>query len=244
MSVLCVIPARYASIRLPGKVLRILRGKPMLQWVWEAARSAKTVDRVIIATEDDRVVTTAERWGARTVLTSPDHPSGTDRVAEVARLFPADIVINLQGDEPLMRGAHIDEVARALLKNPSIPMATLATPCPPDEVQRPSVVKVVLDAKGNALYFSRLPIPYPRTGAPAYLKHLGIYGYRAAALRKFVRLPQAPLEKNESLEQLRALENGMPIAVRIVEGRFAAVDTPEDLRRVRRLLASRSRAPS
>ncbi|MGH8103019.1 MAG: 3-deoxy-manno-octulosonate cytidylyltransferase, partial [bacterium] len=190
MSVLCVIPARYASTRFPGKVLREINGKPLVKWVWEAARSAKKVDRVIIATENTRVAKAAKAWGAEMALTSQEHPSGTDRVAEVASRFPADIIINLQGDEPLMRGPHIDTLVQSLLEDGSLLIATLATPCPPDEVDMPSVVKVVTNARGNALYFSRSPIPYPRNGKPGYLKHLGIYGYRAATLRKFVRLPQ------------------------------------------------------
>ena len=225
----------------------------MIQRVHDRARAATTVDRVVVATDDERIARVVRGFGGEAVMTSPEHPTGTDRIAEAARGIAADVVVNVQGDEPMVDPAGIDAAARALLDDPSLPMATLSVPLRTvEEMLAPSVVKVVADADGNALYFSRSPIPHVRGGAGGDLraaaeaavarglarKHVGLYAYRRDALLRFASLPPSPLEEAEGLEQLRALHHGMRIRVVPVDGESGvAVDTPDDLERVRALLA-------
>jgi len=236
MNVLAVIPARYSSSRFPGKVLAPIKGKPMLQWVWERAKEA-SIGEVVIATDDGRIEEVARGFGAQVVMTSPRCQSGTDRVAEVARGKDALLVVNIQGDEPLIPAQAIKDVISPLSADPKLPMSTLASPIEADaELDNPNVVKVIVDREGFALYFSRLPIPYSRDGTSSsrfpYLRHIGIYGYRREFLLRFSTLKPSPLERAERLEQLRALENGYRI--KVVRGSYATinVDHPQDLRRV------------
>jgi 3-deoxy-manno-octulosonate cytidylyltransferase (CMP-KDO synthetase) len=245
-----VIPARYASTRLPGKPLVEIAGRPMLQHVWQRAVESGAGETVV-ATDDPRVEAAARAFGAEACLTSPSHQSGTDRIAEVAERYgwPDDaIVVNLQGDEPTMPPALLRQVAGSLAGHPDAAIATLAVPVlGRDELFDPNVVKVVADRAGYALYFSRAPIPWHRGSFPdptgalppgvAFWRHLGLYAYRAGFLRRFVGWPPAPVETCEALEQLRALWQGERIHVGLAaEAPGAGVDTPEDLERVRRLL--------
>lgn len=245
-TVLGLIPARYASTRFPGKPLHLIAGRPLLQHVVERCRQAEALSDVIVATDDPRIHDVARQF-CRVEMTRPDHPSGTDRIAEVAARCECDAVVNIQGDEPMIDPAVIDAVARALADNE---MSTAAAPIKdPAEYDNPNVVKVVVSAAGRALYFSRRTIPFVREAAsrPAqdqlaafpFLKHLGIYGYRRETLLRLVRLPVSPLEAAESLEQLRALEHGVPIAVVRVDHDSVGVDVPADVTRVERLLAQR-----
>jgi 3-deoxy-manno-octulosonate cytidylyltransferase (CMP-KDO synthetase) len=258
MEVIGMIPARYASSRFNGKVLVEIAGKPMVQHVYERACRAKTLGRVIVATDDERVAAAGRGFGAEVAMTSPEHASGTDRLAEVARDLACDVVVNIQGDEPLIEPSIIDRAVEPLLQDAAVRMATLATRISgPEEHQDPSAVKVVCDAKGDALYFSRLPIPYFRVDDPTRraiataqcvhpdsgckpLKHIGLYVYRRDTLLWFSELPRATLEATEGLEQLRALENGCPIRVVIVDYSPIGVDTPEDLEKVRALMEAPS----
>jgi 3-deoxy-manno-octulosonate cytidylyltransferase (CMP-KDO synthetase) len=252
LAIVAIIPARFASTRLPGKPLSDIHGKTMIERVWERVRTAALVERVVVATDDERIAAVVRGFGGEAVLTSPEHTTGTDRLAEAARSIPADLIVNVQGDEPMLDPAGIDRAAGALLEDGSLPMATLSLPLRSiEEMLAPSVVKVVTDADGNALYFSRSPIPHVRIGASADLraaaeaavarslarKHVGLYAYRREALLRFASLPPAPLEEAEGLEQLRALHHGMRIRVVPTDGEGGvAVDTPEDLERVRALL--------
>lgn len=230
--VLCVIPARFASTRLPGKPLKDIQGLPMIVRVYERARQARRLLDTVVATDDERIKAALEAAGGKAVMTRADHPTGTDRLAEVAEKYPdVDIILNVQGDEPLIDPALIDELAAAFDGEPELAMATVATPIE-DEAERdnPNNVKVVLDKRGYALYFSRSRIPYPRkAGAPVY-KHIGIYAYRRDFLLAYARLAPTPLEESESLEQLRALENGCRIKVITTNRKFVGVDTEEDLK--------------
>src|SRR5882757_2799815 len=245
-----VIPARYASTRLPGKALLPLGGRPMIQWVYERACASKARE-VLIATDDLLIVSAAHSFGAQTVMTAATHESGTDRIAEVARLqgwADSDIVVNVQGDEPIIPPALIDQVASLLKANPSAQIATLATPVTSiSEFMDPNAVKVVTDGEGRALYFSRAPIPWDRDGAASGAasqrsfsgarRHVGIYGYRVGALLRLAALEPSPLEQREKLEQLRALENGIEIRVAdSVEQPGPDVNTAADLERVTALL--------
>ena len=245
-----VIPARAGSSRLPGKALADLKGKPMLQWVYEKARAAGA-SAVLIATDDESIVAAAQAFGATARMTSPTHASGTDRIAELARLegwADEDIVVNVQGDEPLIPPRVIAQVAALLAGAPQAAIATLAAPIETlEEFLDPNVVKVVTDSAGRALYFSRAPIPWSRDGAPAGLssqsrfqgarRHVGLYAYRVAALRTLASLPSSPLERHEKLEQLRALEHGLVIQLAdALERPGPDVNTAEDLRRVAALL--------
>ena len=238
MKVLGVIPARFQSTRLPGKPLLMIAGKPMIQWVYEAAKTATLIDEVVVATDDPRIYETVQRFGGSAELTDADHPTGTDRLAEVAKRYPAELIVNIQGDEPLIRGAVIDAVVRPLLTERDLPMATAKVRLTePEAIQEPSVVKVVNDEDGYALYFSRSPIPFPRnTGRAIYWKHLGLYAYRRDFLLKYIELPQVDLELAESLEQLRALAYGYRIKVVAVDFDSVGVDTPEDLEKVRAII--------
>ena len=242
-----VIPARYDSSRLPGKVLLPLAGKPMLQWVHERAKSCQAAE-VVVATDDERIAGAARGFGADVALTSRTHVSGTDRIAEVAiaRGWPdEDVVVNVQGDEPLIPPAIIDQVAFLLAGHVRADMATLAARIDqPSEFNDPNVVKVACDAGGRALYFSRAPIPWnrdaPATLTPASLRHIGIYAYRVGALRRLAKLPASRLEQIEKLEQLRALENGLEIRVELAKERpLADVNTAADLERAERALQLR-----
>ncbi|MFV8833803.1 3-deoxy-manno-octulosonate cytidylyltransferase [Aquisalimonas sp.] len=246
MSFVVVIPARYASTRFPGKPLADLAGWPMVRHVVERGRESGA-ERVIVATDDARIESTCRDLGVEVVRTRADHPSGTDRLAEVAEqlgLDDQDVVVNVQGDEPLMPPAFIRQVAEALTQNPETPVATLVTPLQSlDELRNPNVVKAVRDRSGHALYFSRAPIPWDRDhgGTPADLagwwRHLGIYAYRAAFLRRYPALEPAPIEATESLEQLRVLWHGLRIHAGAVSGDAGpGVDRPEDLERVRQHL--------
>ena len=231
MSVIAIIPARYASVRLPGKPLLAETGRPLIQHVVDAVAAAKSVDRIVVATDDSRILQTVEAFGGEAVLTSENCASGTDRLAEAAGklgLADDDIVVNIQGDEPDMSGECIDRLT-ALMAETDAPMATLATPLPDADAGDPNKVKVVCDAAGRAMYFSRSKIPHDRDGAGAdYLLHLGIYGYRAGFLKTFASLPPSPAEQTEKLEQLRALEYGYAIAVAVVDYAAHGIDTPAD----------------
>ncbi len=239
-SVTAIIPARWASTRFPGKPLVLLRGKPLVQHVWERARRAKSVGSVIVATDDMRIAEAAFGFGAEVALTSPKHPTGTDRLAEVAAKLPAArIVLNVQGDEPDIAPSTIDRLARELLDNPRLGMATAANPIVDlADARNPNVVKVVTDRDGRALYFSRSLIPHDRDGAGGvrYLRHQGIYAYRRKVLLDFVRWKPTPLERAEKLEQLRALEHGVSIGVVVVRRASVGVDAPEDVARAERAL--------
>ncbi len=231
------IPARYGSTRLPGKPLLPIAGRPMIEHVYTRVARARGLDRVVVLTDDERIARTVEGFGGECEMTPEDCASGTDRIAWAARRWGATAVINIQGDEPLIDPEGISRVAEHLAANPGDPIVTLATPAAPEELDNPNAVKVVLARDGAALYFSRAPIPYPRQpeGA-APLKHLGLYGYQRDALLRLAGLPPSPLERSESLEQLRALENGIPIRVLVVDRGSFGVDTAEDLAKVERLL--------
>lgn len=237
MKIACVIPARYGSTRLPGKPLLDIGGKPMIQRVYERVKEATLIDEVIVATDDQRVYEAVQAFGGAVVMTSPDHPTGTDRLAEVAEGKPElDVVINVQGDEPLIDAQVIDDLARVFLDNQAQVMATVGCPLLEEEYQEPSAVKVIVNRLGNAMYFSRSLIPYPRNAfVNPPLKHVGIYGYSREFLLTYAKMAPTPAEQTESLEQLRALENGYAIQVIQTEQRFLGVDTPEDLERVRLL---------
>jgi 3-deoxy-manno-octulosonate cytidylyltransferase (CMP-KDO synthetase) len=239
MKTAIIIPARYASTRLPGKPLLRQTGKYLVQHVYERACQARRADHVIVATDDPRIVTAVESFGGHVVRTRRDHPSGTDRVAEVAGQLDADLVLNLQGDEPLIDPTALDLLFDLLVKHPQADMATLATPLRTREQwQSPNCVKVVCDATGRALYFSRSPIPHVRDGQPdfalrpaRFLLHLGLYAYRRPFLLRLAALPPEPLEQLEKLEQLRVLALGHPIQVGVVEQSGIGVDTYEDYER-------------
>jgi 3-deoxy-manno-octulosonate cytidylyltransferase (CMP-KDO synthetase) len=238
-----IIPARYASTRFPGKPLALIAGKPLIQRVVEQCQKAKSLAEVIVATDDERILSTAKQF-CRVEMTTPAHPSGSDRIAEVAGKISCDAVVNIQGDEPLIEPSVIDAVAGALEQND---MSTAATRIKNTaELDNPNVVKVVVNAAGRALYFSRRTIPYLREAASRpvseqlaafpFLKHLGIYGYRRETLLRLVKFPVSPLEAAEKLEQLRALENGIQIAVMQVAFDSVGVDAPEDVEWVERYL--------
>ena len=235
MKILCVIPARYASTRLPGKPLKDVAGKPMICRVYDRASQAKTLSGVVVATDDERILRAVEDHGGRAMMTAKDHPTGTDRLAEVAEAYPdVDLIINVQGDEPLIEPPLIDELGRAFDGDAELQMATVMTPMEDEAEQKnPNNVKVVTDKNGCALYFSRSLLPYPRNdaGTPVY-KHIGIYAYRRDFLLAYAKMAPTPLERTESLEQLRALENGYKIKCIRTNARFVGVDTPEDLAKV------------
>ncbi len=228
MRIVAVIPARLASTRLPGKVLRPIAGVPMLGWVYRAALACPQLDQVLIATDSTEVVAYAASQSWPSVMTSPDLPSGTDRVHAVSTMVDADIYVNIQGDEPLIRREHIDALLRPFALA-AAEVTTLSTPCSPAEIDDPNAVKVVTASDGRALYFSRATIPYNRGIAMAPRKHLGLYAYRKAALQRFAALPPSPLESAERLEQLRLLENGISIYVEHTTFATIGVDTEEDL---------------
>ncbi|MCR5257036.1 MAG: 3-deoxy-manno-octulosonate cytidylyltransferase [Desulfovibrio sp.] len=244
MKIAAVIPARYASTRLPGKPLLDILGKPMIQRVYENACRAGGLDEIAVATDDERIFACVEGFGGRCLMTSPKCANGTERLHEAAGQLPADAYVNIQGDEPLLEPEAIDLLC-ACMREPGAPAcATLARPCSFDEAASPNLVKVVLDARGQALYFSRARIPYPRDGgeAASYLAHIGVYAYRADTLERFAGAPASPLEDIEKLEQLRLLQMGIPICVLQTRAWGPGVDTQADLEEVRRILAGQPAA--
>jgi 3-deoxy-D-manno-octulosonate cytidylyltransferase len=245
MKIVGVIPARYASVRFPGKPLAVLAGKPMVLHVLEAARAARRLDRVLVATDDERIAAVVAEAGGEAVMTSANAASGTDRLAEASRRFPADAYVNIQGDEPMMSAENVDRAVATLLggEGPARAIATLAVSLAAELANDPNTVKVAAARDGRALYFSRAAIPYYRNGAPAYRKHLGIYAYRAETLREIAALPPSPLERAESLEQLRWLEAGHAIWVGEAESDSIGVDTPEDLARAESLMKEKEAVP-
>lgn len=247
MHVVVIIPARYASTRLNGKPLLHIAGKPMIQWVYERAKKAKLTNDVIAATDDKRVFDAVRYFGGKAVMTSPEHRTGTDRIAEAADGLNADIIVNVQGDEPLIEPEMIDEAIRPLTNDPEIVAATLKTKIRDEaELNNPNVVKVVTDKNDFALYFSRLPIPYVRNSEQwpvasgqkksIHYKHIGLYVYRKYFLLKFAKMQPTSLEEAEKLEQLRVLENGYKIKVVETEHDSIGVDTEEDMERVRKIV--------
>lgn len=238
---IAVVPARYGSTRFPGKMIAPIAGKPLVQHTYERAAMATLVDEVYVATDDQRIVEALKPFGTRVVMTRSDHPSGTDRIAEVVGDMDVAIVVNVQGDEPLIDPRAIDEVVRPLLEDDTLPMSTAARSISdPEEIENPNVVKVVVDLRGRALYFSRASIPYVREeadrAAAHYRYHVGLYAYRRDFLMTYSKLAPSSLERLEKLEQLRVLENGYAIAVVDTEYECIGVDTPADLERVKALI--------
>lgn len=247
MSAIVVIPARYSSVRFPGKPLAKISGKYMIQHVYEKAKAAKTIEEVFVATEDNRIYDAVESFGGRACMTSGHHQSGTDRITEAIVkieglgycLKGADVIINVQGDEPLIDPLVIDNIA-SVMSDSRLSMSTLAKLIEDrGEIENPNVVKVVFDRYMDAIYFSRSPVPYQRNRA-RYYKHIGVYAYRKDFLRVFTALPPSPLEQSEQLEQLRALENGFKIRVLITETETIGVDIPEDIERVEKWIKNTS----
>ena len=230
LRIAAVIPARLSSTRLPRKVLRLIAGRPMVEWVWRAAQQSGLMGPVVVATDAEEVAAACRERGIPVVMTSPDCASGSDRVREVAQQIDADIYVNIQGDEPTLTSAFFPPLLE-LFDRPEVDVATLAVRCPAHEVANPNAVKVVTALDGRALYFSRATIPFDRdqTGLTDYRKHLGIYAYRKAALERFAALPPSPLEVAERLEQLRLLENGIALYVANAPQDTIGVDTEEDL---------------
>lgn len=248
-TIAAVIPARWASSRFPGKPLHLIAGKPMIQRVWERCRQCQAVDRVIIATDDQRIADAALAFGAEVTMTKADHASGTDRIAEVMEKNPdVDAVVNVQGDEPMIDPSLVDELATLLRTDPTLQMATAAnvidttTDAGMKRFLDPNVVKVVRNAVGDALYFSRSPIPFNRDGDPieaaSPLHHKGIYAYTRQLLLDFITWPPSPLEKSEALEQLRALDHGITIRVITTDDESPGVDTPEQVATIEALIAA------
>jgi len=232
MTAVGVVPARYRATRFPGKPLTKIDGLPMIQRVWEGARQAQSLRTVIVATDDERIADVCRGFGAEVVMTRDDHPTGTDRLAEMAESLDDDVVVNIQGDEPLIEGFVIDAAVEALRNSPGAEMSTVVHAADPSELEDPNRVKVVLDRHHNALYFSRAAIPYLREGdaPPPYWHHVGLYAYRRPFLLDFVELARTPAECAEALEQLRVLEHGFKIRCAVVEGwRSVGVDVPEDV---------------
>ena len=245
MKSVIVIPARFGSTRFPGKSLARLQGRPMIQWVWEAASRSRLSEQVIVATDDDRIADVAAKFGADVVMTKKSHRSGTDRIAEVADKVSAQLYVNVQGDEPLLSPGAVDDLIRGMAESPRVPIGTLAHRIETEaEWRSPEVVKVVVNRHNEALYFSRSPLPFMRTwnAKAKLLRHVGIYAYRASALAKFVALKPSALEQAESLEQLRALEYGLTIQVIETKYRCLGVDTPADLARVETVLRRQGKA--
>jgi len=237
-----VIPARMGASRFPGKPLCDLLGKPMVQWVFEASVASGVGDRVIVATPDPEIVDACAGFGAEAMLTRHDHATGTDRIAEVAAHVQADVYVNVQGDEPLMRAESIAACARPMLEDPEIQVASVYCEALPEDEDNAAAVKVVLDGQSYALYFSRHAIPFARNPrAEPLKKHIGLYAFTQRALMSFASWPSTPLEATESLEQLRFMENGVRIKMSYAEGSELAVDTPEQAEEVRRLLAAAGR---
>ena len=241
---IAIIPARYHSNRFEGKPLALINGKPMIQHVVERAHEVDLLDRVVVATDDDRIAAAVREFGGEVVMTKPDHATGTDRLAEAASLIDIsehDIIVNIQGDQPLFPAEIVEQVARPMLEDPALPMSTLIYKIVrPEEIDDPNHVKTVFDRHGDALYFSRAPIPFQRnpeeSAKPTYYKHLGFYAYRKGFLLTFVGLPEGEWERFEKLEQLRALEYGYTIKVVLTDHDSIEVDTPKDIERVEEFL--------
>jgi 3-deoxy-manno-octulosonate cytidylyltransferase (CMP-KDO synthetase) len=239
MKAIAVIPARLASTRLPRKMLREIAGQPLLARVYEGVRASPLLNDVIVATDSDEIMQLCRQHGWNARLTSAQHRSGTERVREVADSVAADVYLNIQGDEPLTRAEHIAALLE-LMKDPNVQVGTLKTRASAEDIHNPNAVKVVCEVAGKALYFSRATIPYDRDGInPGYFKHLGFYAYRKEALDRFCTLPESSLERSERLEQLRFLENGIPIHVAETPYDTVGVDTEDDLRRVETILLQR-----
>lgn len=239
VDVIAVIPARIGSTRLARKALREIAGKPMVGWVYEAARRSALLREVIIATDSEEIMKVCVQHGWRSRMTSASHRSGTERVHEISQSVAADVYLNVQGDEPLTRPEHIDRLI-AVMRDPAVQVGTLKTPCSAGDVSNANAVKVVTSLSGGALYFSRATIPFDRdqTGSVQYSKHLGFYAYRKPALDRFVALPESELERSERLEQLRFLQNGIDIVVGETPFDTIGVDTEDDLQRVAKLLSA------
>ena len=240
MRVVGLIPARMAATRLPNKPLLDICGKTMIQRVWERASRAKLLQTVMVATPDPAIAQTVESFGGTAIMTSDRHRTGTDRLAEAAAGLDADVIVNIQGDEPLIDPDAIDAAVRPLLDDPKLQMTSLMVRCPADQLDNPATVKVVCDCRGNALYFSRARIPFDRSegsGEPV-MQHIGLYAYRRDFLVAYAAMASTPLERTEMLEQLRALENGVPIRMVEVERAPLSVDTEDDLARVREIIAA------
>ena len=238
--VVVIIPARYASTRLPAKTLADINGRPMIEHVYRRAAAAQTVTQVIVATDDQRIADAVAAFGGTFRMTRADHRTGTDRLAEVVANLTCDIVVNVQGDVPMLAASAVENAVTPLLADPTLQMSTICTPIDDEaDYQNPNVVKVVRSRAGDALYFSRSPIPYWRSGHDGHPghKHIGLYAYRREFVGTFAALPPTPLEIAESLDQLRALEHGYRIHAVVTDIASVEVDTPEDLERVRRLLA-------
>lgn len=234
-----IIPARYASTRLPGKPLIEINGKPVIQWVYERASQSKLAQEVIVATDDEKIYRSVKEFGGHVKMTSQTHQSGSDRIAEIAKDCPGfEIIVNVQGDEPLITPESIDSAINCLISDKNADISTLIREIQDEnEIQNPNIVKVVTDNTGNALYFSRSVIPYERTqGHTKFYAHIGLYAYKREALLKMTELPQTNLEKAESLEQLRALQNGMTIKTVVVDYKPIGIDTPEDVEEFKNLL--------
>jgi 3-deoxy-manno-octulosonate cytidylyltransferase (CMP-KDO synthetase) len=242
MKIAAIIPARYSSTRFEGKSLACIKGIPMIQHVYERVCKCPGIGRTLVATDDERIYKAVEGFHGEACLTSPHHKTGTDRLAEAAEAIEADVIVNVQGDEPLIEPEMISQAIDPVLKEPSLPMSTLKVEIEdPGEIQNPNVVKVVTDREGYALYFSRFPIPFSGDlGKTAYFKHIGLYVYRKEFLMRFTGLPQGPLEQAERLEQLRALEHGFRIKVEETTYDTIGVDTHEDLMRVEEILSSKN----
>lgn len=243
MKIVGVIPARFASTRFPGKPLAMLQGRPMIQWTIEGSKKSKLLTDLIVATDDELIKAAAEAVGVKVVMTDSELPSGSDRIHAAIKGMDCDVVVNIQGDEPLVTGELIDRLAQVFVDDAKMDMATLAHPISEEELQSPNAVKVVLNHKDEALYFSRFPMPYSRVKASdmgnydGCLKHIGMYAYSKNFLKQFCEAPQALIEKAESLEQLRALYLGAKVKVVRVKEASLGVDTPEDLVKLEKLLS-------
>lgn len=239
MKVIAVIPARLASTRLPRKMLREIHGRPLVIWVYQAVLASSALDDVVIATDSEEILEVCRKHSCNARMTSTKHSSGTERVHEISQSVDADVYLNVQGDEPMIQAAHIASLVE-LMQDTNIPVGTLRTPARKEDIDNPNAVKVVTDLNNRALYFSRSTIPYDRdSSVPRYFKHLGIYAYRKAALKRFVTLPESSLERAERLEQLRFLENGIPIYAAETPYDSIGVDTEEDLARVLKIIENR-----
>ena len=243
MKVIGVIPARYGSTRFPGKPLKMVGGKPLLQWVVEASKTAQSLDEVWLATDDERIAELGRSLKIKTVMTSPELPSGSDRIWSAVKDFDVDVVVNIQGDEPLITGELLDQLVKPFFDSPALAMATLGRDLQKGDLESPNTAKIVRDLHGDAIYFSRLPIPFTRVDAQQNnglcLKHIGMYAYRKNFLQQFCAQGPVPLELAEGLEQLRALYLGAAIRVVKVEHESWGVDTPEDVAKVEGLLRQR-----
>lgn len=232
MKILCVIPSRIGSTRLPRKPLAIIQGKPMIQWVYERAKQCNILTKVVVATDSNEIADLIKSIGGEVIMTDPNLQTGSDRVAAVAKLFPEmDIVINLQGDEPFIRPAMLEQLVQPYLNGETPEMTTLAYPLDPDKLNNPGTVKVIMDINSNAIYFSRAAIPYPRNSSitiPAY-NHMGLYAFRRDFLLHYTTLSQTPIEQMETLEQLRAIEHGYKIRVCLTQYQTIEINTPEEL---------------